>query len=164
MSEVLRLKKEAIKRGFVCDNYLERWDKAQTKRDLLDMVLDPNGAEFLCEGMAAGWGVTPQFMREYFKGYINGEYIRRKGGYTSELYVGAKYLIPIKSTLTLLIDCHSEVIVPKKRIARIFITAGSDIKLTLEGVAELYYFGDNKVEITLKEKGAFEEHHIMLRK
>ncbi len=148
MGNLITFKRNAERLG-LCAEYKGYWDGARDKRDLMDMALDANGVEFLCESVTDGWGVTPEYIRDNFGGYINGGYVRRRDGYTSELLCGFRGgEFEQRSTITTLIACETEVVVPICCICKIYVCGGSKITLLCDGVCELYvYGGDNEITV-----------------
>ena len=47
MNELYKFKETAISHG-VCDEYLGKWNKATSKKELIDIALSSEGCEFMC--------------------------------------------------------------------------------------------------------------------
>ena len=61
MNEILELKRKACLLG-LCEKYKDKWDSCKDKKELIDLVLDSNGVEFLADAMTFGWGVSSEFI------------------------------------------------------------------------------------------------------
>ena len=85
-NELLNMKRKALMLG-LCGEYKKKWDSCTSKKELMDLVLDSNGVEFLADAITFGWGCSQEFLLNEFADFINGRYQRKKDGYTSELYV-----------------------------------------------------------------------------
>jgi len=146
--ELLNMKRNALMLG-LCGEYRSKWDGAGSDRDLMDIALDVNGVEFICEGVTDGWGLTPEYIRNRFGGYVNGRYVRSKDGYTSEmLCCFDESEFRQRSTITTIIACNTEVIVPRCCISKIYVCGGSKLTLLCDGICELYVYGrDNEIKI-----------------
>ena len=100
---MLQAFREAAKSRNLCDKYSELWDGCNTKKQLFDLATDSNGIPYICEAMVDGWGVTPEFISENFKTFINGRYTSQHHGYTSAMYVERFFIEPIVASTTNLI-------------------------------------------------------------
>lgn len=145
-SELLEMKRRA--RGFgLCDKYKVKWDGCKTKKDLVDIALDSQGIDFIADSIAFGWGLSKEYLLSNFGEFANGFYQRIKGGYTSEMYVGAHGVVNLKSTLTLVAYCDDlEIHIPEHCVGQIFICGGSKVRIENKGVVELFEYGTNDVE------------------
>lgn len=147
---MLTLKKKATRLG-LCGKYKDMWNNAKTTDDIAHMALDANGVEFVCDGCAFKWGMTPQQLKEQLKGHINGQYkenVNAFNGYTSELYVLHEKDITVKSTLNTIISCKCNITVPSNKIAKIYITGNSNVDITCHGECYIYEYGENNVTTT----------------
>lgn len=160
MNELLNLKHNSVRLG-LCSTYLDRWNKATSDDDLIDIALDVNGAEFLAMSVADGWGLPTEFIKERFGKFINGKWYRHKNGYTSELYAGFDGDISQRCTLTTLIDCTSTIYVPNVNVARLYVSGESNITVRNDGECDVYIYGDKaKVSRHPWSTGKYTEHII----
>ena len=150
-SELNKMKGYALSRG-LCGEYAAKWGGAGSKEELVRTALDANGAGFLCEGCAAGWGLTPGYLLREFGPWVNGRYKADYGKYTTSLWVRCQEEgvseMNIDTTLTLLVDCRCTVHVPQGRIRRLYVAKG-DVRIDCDGILLLSVYGDEaKVSVT----------------
>lgn len=109
------------------------------------MAADINGADFLCASVAKDWGLSKKFMLQNFKGLINGEYIAKCGkdnGYTSEIYVGYKGDITVRTTIIIVLYSDVTIHVHKNHVCRIFAAGNTKIDVECNGVCEFVNYSD----------------------
>jgi hypothetical protein len=152
-NEMLNFLSQAKLRG-LCTNYTKKWESAESKKELLDIALDANGMPYVCKCVAEGWGITPEYIAQSFKGYLNGRYIHSGNGYTSAIYVGDGN-VGIVSTAAILIDCKG--VVSSNRMCELYI-ANSDVELIGAGTFKVHTYNsrvhfecDVKAEIISNE-------------
>ena len=85
-SSVLEFKQKAFKMG-ICDDYRKQWQEAGNNKDLADMAMSIQGADFLCASVVNQWGGTKEQMMFALYDFANGNYVRHNQGYTSELFL-----------------------------------------------------------------------------
>lgn len=107
-----------IDAGLLCGNYKTMALEAKSKIALMDIVLDSNGASYLCEMQAKGFPLSYETILDEFKAYINGKYIaeykNEKGnGYTSCVYCCyyESDEIHIHTTNTTILGCKAKIYV-----------------------------------------------------
>lgn len=152
-NELLTLKRNAIKLG-LCGEYKERWDNAKDKKDLIDIVLDANGVEFLCDGCAFGWGLAPEYIESAFSDFINGKYISKQKGYTSALYVNNTEDVEINTTIATFINCKCTVRVSVNQASKIYMV-NSAIEFINNGHLELIAYGNENHKTITHNSGDF---------
>lgn len=144
MNDLLGFKRNAVLLG-LCGQYKDMWDKAENKEDLMNIALDSNGVEMLCDAAAFGWGMDIQYMKKTFLDYINGNWKRNRGGYTSCLFVDYAGHIEQECTLTTIIASNATFHIPKHRICELHVSGGSHVEVTGEGKCNVYTYGDSEV-------------------
>lgn len=135
----------------VCKEYSVQWDNCISKKDLFDLACDVNGAGYLCDSIAKGWGVSPSYVSEKFNSYLNGRYTYDNGKYSSQIYCQYKGDIECTTTLVVLIDCDATIYIPKGRICEIYITGKSNISFKGQGKGVVVRFGDKVSTIVESE-------------
>lgn len=148
-NELLNMKRKALMLG-LCGEYKKKWDSCASKKELIDLVLDSNGVEFLADAITFGWGCSQEFLLNEFADFINGKYQRKKDGYTSELYVEPHGKIELRSTLTVIAGGRASVIVPPNFFGRVYVCGdgGSLIFGSNGGSIELFVYGENERAVT----------------
>lgn len=124
----------------LCGDYKGVWDKSTTQKDLVNIAADINGADFLCASVAKSWGLTKDYIRNNFKGLINGSYVARCGkdkGYTSEIYVVHKGDITVRTTILIVLYSDVTIHVPINHVCRIFSAGNTKIDVQCDGNCEL---------------------------
>lgn len=144
MNDLLGFKRNAVMLG-LCGEYREKWDSANDKEALMNIALDPNGIEMLCDAAAFGWGMDIQYMKRTFLDYINGSWKRNRNGYTSCLYVDFEGHIEQECTLTAIISSNVTFHVPKNHICELHVSGNSRVEVTGEGKCNVYVYGNSEV-------------------
>lgn len=144
-NELLNMKRNALMLG-LCEEYKKKWDTCTSKKELIDLVLDSNGVEFLADAITFGWGCSQEFLLKEFSGFINGKYQRKKDGYTSELYVEPHGVIELRSTITVIAGGKASVIVPPNFYGKVYVCGdgGSLIFGSNGGSIELFVYREKK--------------------
>ena len=145
--KMLQSFRDAAKSRNLCDKYSELWDGCNTKKQLFDLATDSNGIPYICKSMVEGWGVTPEFISEKFKTFINGRYISQHNGYTSSMYVEKFFIEPlvVSTTNVIVIACEGVIEVPENTICNIFIV-DSDVFVSGNGVCYVKAYGENTIK------------------
>ena len=145
--KMLQAFREAAKSRNLCEKYSEMWDNCKSKKQLFDLATDSNGIPYICEAMVDGWGVTPEFISENFKTFINGRYTSQHHGYTSAMYVERFFIEPIVASTTNLIvmACEGVVNIPEDVVCNLFIV-NSDVVLSGSGVCYVKTYGENTIK------------------
>lgn len=134
-SDILDLKRNALRLG-LCGEYKAKWDVARDKKDLMGIALDSNGVEWVCQ-MADAGVLAKETVLSDFGEYINGKYIRNKGGYTSEMYVCYNGAITLRTTLLVVMGGDVDVFIPENSIGRIYVCCGAKVRLSGKGKADI---------------------------
>ena len=145
--KMLREFREAANSRNLCDKYSELWDNCKSKKQLFDLATDSNGIPYICEAMVEGWGVTPDFISEKFKTFINGRYISQHNGYTSAMYVEKFFIEPLVANTTNLIvmACEGVIEIPENVVCNLFIV-NSDVVVYGSGVCYVKEYGSNEIK------------------
>lgn len=133
----------------LCSEYTGLWDGCKSNKDFIDLAISSKGADYLCDAIAKGWGISPEEIAERFKYFTNGKYVRSKDGYSSELYCIAKQKITAKNTIYVSVDSVLDIEVPEFHICTIYATGKSELNMSGKGDAILVIYGD-KVKVNGK--------------
>ena len=158
-NSVLEFKQKAFKMG-ICEEYRKQWQQATNNKDLADMAMSIQGADFLCASVVNQWGGTKEQMMFALYDFANGNYVRHNQGYTSELFLYYEGKITVKSTLYIVIGSEDvEIYVPRYRISNIYLAGCKNVKINCDGaVYVVNYDKDSKVKIV---RGNDETVHIV---
>lgn len=163
-NELLRMKRYALAHG-LCGRYTKRWDEAVSPKDLIDLASDANGLAFLAEGFAYGWCPSEGYVMEVFGDYINGDYISRHGGYTSEIWCGDRdgEDVRIYATAALVAHCSMSIWIPEFDVKRMYVTGNTDLDIDCGGVAYVSVYGDS-VKLRTSGSGTVKVTYVTERK
>lgn len=140
LSEILRMKRSAVALG-LCGRYRSGWDSAVSREDLVRLALDANGAAFLADAMAFGWGLTEEFIIREFGPYINGRHVVAQDGYTSEMYVGHVGAVKARTTLIFCAGCDISLEVDKLSACEIYCVR-TKMRAACDGFCTINEYGD----------------------
>jgi hypothetical protein len=135
--------RENARKERICDRYAESWDRAVSKKGLMDLALSAQGADFVCDGIAKGWGISADEIVKRFGRYINGVYTYEDvSGYSSVMYCRYYGEIVVDDTLLVLIDCDVTVFVPDWAVVDIYATGFTSLSIVGGGRVRLIAYGD----------------------
>ena len=127
----------------ICDRYAERWDSAGSKKGLMDLALSSQGADFVCDGIAKGWGISAEEISRRFGKYINGRYVYEdESGYSSVMYCGYEGSIDVDTTLLVLIDSDVVLSIPDWHVCDVYASGKVGISVVGGGRVRLIAYGD----------------------
>lgn len=136
----------------LCSEYLSKWNDRLSRKQLVDLALDSKGADYVCDAIAKGWGVSPEFISTKLSAYINGKYISQKDGYDSALYCCYKGNIIANTTIIILIDCDVEIDIPENHICKIYCSSKCDIVVMGHGDCFFICYGNDE-DVTIEYSG-----------
>ena len=147
LMNMLQAFREAANSRNLCDKYSELWDNCKSKKQLFDLATDSNGIPYICESMVEGWGVTPEFISEKFKTFINGRYISQHNGYTSAMYVEKFFIehLVVSTTNVIVMACEGAIEIPENIVCNLFIV-NSDVMVSGSGVCYVKTYGENTIK------------------
>lgn len=139
----------------LCKTYKQRWDKCESKEDLIRLVSDVNGVRFLCEGITFGWGIDPIYFANSFKKYINGVsyHVGKNNGYKSQIYTFWQNKVVADCILLTFIHCECSVEIPHGRYANIHVCDNSVLSIYCEGSCEIEVYGTANVLFFVDKDG-----------
>lgn len=142
-------------KGELCEEYYERLCDAKSKKQVMDIVMDINGLEYLCLSREKGNPLPYEVIEKEFRSYINGKYIpkfnfSKMTEYDSSVYLslGKDCEVNVGTTLALFLNCSCDIYVKDYHVARIFLDGNCDVRLHCPKGASVIVeaFGDAKVE------------------
>lgn len=166
MIDLTKFRENADEHG-ICEEYSERWAECVSKKQLIDLALDVNGTIYLCNALAKGWGLSPEFIEDKFAPFINGRYTCDNGKYSAQMFCNYGGTVNVTTTLLTLINSEVKVYVSRSQICEIHAVGCKNITLYGEGKAVLVIYGganttnvsaDDKIQlkVTYKRDGGFE--------
>lgn len=149
MIELEQFRANAAKEG-ICEKYALLWDKAGSKKQLMDLAMTAQGADFLCDSIAKGRGITSDLIVSKFKRYINGVYTYEDPtGYSSVMYCQYYGAIDAEDTLLILVDCDAIISVPDWAVCDIYATGFTNLSIIGGGRVRLIAYG-NQADVTVE--------------
>lgn len=152
---------DIIDNGLLCEEYTGKVKQAKSKKDLMEIILDPNGVSFLQQMADKGRPLSRDIILNEFSAYINGRYVatyKAKDGteYTSCIYCYHDYDVEPKTTMTTFIGCDLNIIIPDNSCYMLFFDKDCDIRLQCPKTSnvKIECWGDCKLDIVgEKHKG-----------
>lgn len=145
-----------LEKGLVCEQYAQKIECASSKAQLINLLLDANGASFLCEMDAKGFPLPYETILRDFNRFVNGNYIasyqNSKGnGYTSSFYCCyiEKDKLEINTTQTLLFCCTLDVFIKENDFVKLFLDKRCDVRVHCPKSARciVHYWKGAKIEV-----------------
>lgn len=121
MNEIEGFKREVISHGMMCEKYGKIWEESQSRKQIFDMGVSTQGSATLCKALSEGWGVTPEYITQKYKHYINDNYISEQDGYKAKMYCSFEG--------TMLADVTHNVIINSKGTIKLAPNMVCEIKL-----------------------------------
>lgn len=140
----------------LCGEYKNRWRAAgQDKLELLKLSLCQQSLPHVCTFAYVGKGLTEDYIKENFKGYINGYTVKDADGikgYTYGLFVDyntSDNLIADKNVCSLMWCRGVDVVVPATKCPVLYISNKSDVRIVCEGcnLVRVYLFDESTVTL-----------------
>lgn len=150
MIDLKQFRQNATKDG-LCSEYATKWDNSGSKKHLIDLAFGVKGVDYICDAIAKGWGISPDYICENFSRYINGGYTY-EDGYSSKMYCRYKGDIVCEDTILALIDCDVTIELPEYHICQIYATGCCNINIVGKGEAIVVAYGKAEdVNVTFTE-------------
>lgn len=144
---IIELKRKALALN-LCGTYKERWDRAETDKDLIDIATDINGADFMCAAAQNGWGLTEQILTTRFAPFINGRDKSFHNGYSSSMYCAYMSDIIVGTTILIVMYSSCKIIVPESSVCKLFLSKNTKIQIQNNGIAEVICYDADEPVIT----------------
>ena len=133
----------------MCSEYYGKWNSCHSNKQIMDMALGVKAVDFLCDSIAKGWGLSPEYISERFKNFINGKYTSEQKGYTSKMYCEFHGDVKTDTTIVTLIDCDVELQAPNWSICEVYCTGKCKVNVSGPGrVAFVCYGHPDDIVIT----------------
>ena len=142
---------EAVfRKGAVCQDYMRKWQAAQTKAEKFRVLADTNGGEWLIELDSKGVQLPVESFCNEYKNFINGRHkVEYPQGYTSVFYCNYNGDLVTDSTLVHIVRSVVNVKVPANTFPKIIVSKGSVAIITVEDGARVNVedYGAIKLEV-----------------
>lgn len=144
MIDIKQFRENATKEN-LCNEYVQKWDACGSRKQYIDLALSSKGVDYLCNSIAKGWGVSPQYICDNFHAFINGSYVSEQNGYDSEMYCRYKGVITVRTTVLIILESNIDVVVPDLHICNIYVAGKCNINVKGKGQCVLICYGDDIV-------------------
>ena len=134
--------RENARRNNLCAEYSQIWDSCKSGKQLADMAFGAKGADYICDTIAKGWGISPDYICSNYSSFINGKYISQQKGYTSKMYCKYNGDITADTTLIILIDCEANLLLPDVGISEVYCTGKCNISVSGNGRSVFICYGN----------------------
>lgn len=143
----------------LCTQYKQAWRACgEDKEMLMRLALSQQSLPYLNHACYENLGLSKEYILANFSDYINGkmlfEDVEGVRGFTYEMYVGYAEQLHVRADVTSLMWCACEVIVPKTKCSRLYISNNSDVHLLLGGYnsPSVYLFDESRIVIESADK------------
>jgi hypothetical protein len=156
--EMLMFKKNALLGNIsaepLCQAYKQAWRMCGDDKEMLvKLALKQQSIPYLSHACYKGLGLTKEYIKEHFNGYINGYTIHDAdgvNGYTYGLYVEWDYnndLVVDKDVAGIMWTVGANIVIPETKCPTIYISNSSKVRLTCDGynTVNVKLFDDSKV-------------------
>lgn len=148
MIDLQQFKKNAISKG-LCAVYTDKWSDDKSKRELFELACDANSVDYMAKSLWEGWGLSPSYISDKFKAYINGKYIceykNDKGrSYTSAMLCEfEEETFEVATTLLCVLSSKTSLYIKPNSLCKIYIAGESyiDINIGANSRAYIYVYG-----------------------
>ena len=124
MKEVKHFRERAESHG-VCSEYAKLWDDCQSKKQVVDLALRSGCTPYVCKSIAEDWGVSPTYIADKFRAFVNDRYISQQDGYDAKMYCCHNSDMVADTTNNVIIDCQGNIDVPQGNVCEIHIVDSS---------------------------------------
>lgn len=152
MIDLKKFRENSIARG-LCQGYTDMWDDDKSKRQLFELACDPNSVKFMAKSLSEGWGLSPEYIADKFRHYINGKYIceykNGKGnGYESAMlcmYNEKEFIV--NTTLLCVLSSNTTLEISPRHICEIHVAGESNLHIEMGENSQcyIYIYGSNPV-------------------
>ena len=148
MIDLKQFKNNAIAKG-LCDYYTNMWADGKSKRQLFELACDVNSIKYMAKSLSEGWGLSPVFISDKFRAYINGKYIceyknEKRGCYTSTMLCNYdKDSFYVDTTLLCILESKTALDIKPNHICEIYVAGNTylDIKVGENSKVYLFVYG-----------------------
>ena len=147
MNDLEQFKKEAIQRG-LCEEYKERWDRLNTKRQAIDMISCSQGAQYFISAKAIGIAPSNEYIIDNFGKYINGYYtslVHTSMNYSAQWYIEYDGTLIPESLFTYILDSNINVNIENIAAYHLTFAGNTNVHLRIKSDVIVYIdvYGDN---------------------
>lgn len=143
----LKQYRENASKNDLCSEYSTIWDRCASNKQIMDMALGVKGADYICDTIAKGWGISPSAISDRFVHFINGKYTY-DNKYTSKMYCQFNGEIVADTTILQIIECKCGLVIPDNGICEVYVTGNSNISVSGNGRCVFVCYG-NLEDITI---------------
>lgn len=135
---------ELVSNNLLCKEYQKKFNDAQSKKQIMDIVLDANGVSFMQEMQSCGHAFPYNDILDQFGAYLNGRYVYHHGfgkyEYSSAMYCcycGDNVVVSTTS-VAVLGCCGTTFEIKDYDVAKLYVDSNSDITIKCNGHSKCY--------------------------
>lgn len=145
-----------IENGTICEKELNNLSAAYSKKQIMDVVLHPDGLYYICEIGERGFRLPYETITKEFNSYINGKYEKVSVGkngieFTTSLYCcySESDELIIDSTMTALLGCNTKLMVQENQAVAIILDTNCDVSIQcpISARCRVTTYGNPKINI-----------------
>lgn len=138
----------------ICEGERKKLSSAISKKQIMDIVLHPNGLHYICEIGELGYRLPYETILKEFSHYINGKYKKENVGESGRKYTTSLYCccenengIIANATMMAFLGCKNNVIIPDNFSVSIYADSGCSLNVICPDSARcrITTFGDAKI-------------------
>lgn len=138
----------------LCREYSDMFKKnLGDKKRMISLAMQQQSIPYVATSIYEGWGVDIGYLKNNYKGYINGRYSLKDcdmvQGYSYELWCDYKASMKVKTDIVHMVQCECDVNVRQTKCPTIYVSNKSNINLKSQGYNTIivYLFDDSIINI-----------------
>lgn len=125
---------ELLKSHNPCGNGMDEFLRCSGRKDVFELLAGPVAVDYFLKSVAEGWGPSSEDFERTFRPYVNGglTVVNNSGGrkFRSQVWCRADDVsVPDSVRWLILVGCRGDVRVAPWQVVKIFIDAGSSVRL-----------------------------------
>lgn len=152
-AELFMFYKNSLSRD-LCKEYSDMFKKyLGDKKQMLSLAMQQQSIPYVATSIYEGWGVDIEYLKENYKGYINGRYTAKDcdmvQGYSYELWCDYRASMKVKTDIVHMVQCKCDVNIQQTKCPTIYISNKSNINIKPQGYNTIfiYLFDESIVNI-----------------
>lgn len=142
MNDLDEYKENIRLHGMMCGQYGQALDSFSSNKQLADIAMGVQAFDTLGISIANGWGISPEYICERLKNFINGKYVSHQKGYDSKMYCRYKGEVTSDTSVLMVIDCDIDLNVPNWSISEVYCTGKCNINVSGSGRVVFVCYGN----------------------
>lgn len=153
MIDLTQFKKNAIERG-LCEDYTAMWSNDKSRKQLFELACDANSVDYMAKSLYEGWGLSPEYISDKFKSYVNGKYICEYENDKGHVYTSTMLCqfnedrFEVTTTLLCVLESKTSLVIKPNSLCKIYVAGDSAIDISIGANSRCYiyaYGGDTLI-------------------